>query len=175
VIALSDIERKERLEHKRLQNKRFNNKVIMSMGRAGHRLSVFGLLKHTGRKSGKQYCTPVRLVKEGKSFIIPLTYGENSSWYKNLLSLNMIELGWQGKTYHVGNPELLELSQGNKKFPWISRVLFKRDGLEKFVKVTEIDEKTEISNEDAKMIGNNATQTRFTWAVLFEILRGPLK
>ena len=150
VTALSNTERREHLEHKRLQNKRFNNKIIMSVGRAGHHLSLFGLLKHTGRKSGKQYCTPVRLLRDGESFIIPLIYGESSSWYKNLTSLNTIELVWQGKTYHVGNPQLLELSQGNKKFPWISRVLFKRDGLEKFVKVNEIYKKTENNHEHTK-------------------------
>jgi len=89
-------------------------------------------------------------LRDGESFIIPLIYGESSSWYKNLTSLNTIELVWQGKTYHVGNPQLLELSQGNKKFPWISRVLFKRDGLEKFVKVNEIYKKTENNHEHTK-------------------------
>ena len=136
---MTDIERKKRLERKRLKNKRFNNRIIMSVGRAGHHLSVFGLIRHVGRTSGRQYVTPVRLVHEDKNFIIPLTYGENSSWYKNLQSTKKMEIMWQGTIYQVGHPKLIELSQGNKKFPWISRVLFKRDGLENFVQVTTID------------------------------------
>jgi deazaflavin-dependent oxidoreductase (nitroreductase family) len=136
---LSDIELSKHLERKRLNNKRFNNRVVKSIGRAGHRLSLFGLIRHVGRKSGKQYVTPVRLVHEGDDFIIPLTYGVNCDWYRNLTVTNKMEIVWQGKTYQVGNPELLELSQGLQKFPWISRRMFKREGLKNFVQVNKTE------------------------------------
>lgn len=38
----------------------------------------------TGRKSGKEFSTPVWFVREGKTvFLLPVT-GSNSEWYKNM-------------------------------------------------------------------------------------------
>ncbi len=74
-------------------------------------------------------------MKRADQFIIPLTYGENTDWYKNLQAIGSIELQWQGVNYLVGKPELLEVSSAMKYFPLISRFLFWLDGLPAFVQV----------------------------------------
>jgi deazaflavin-dependent oxidoreductase (nitroreductase family) len=127
------------IDQKRQTNKRKNNRIVMSIGRAGKRLSPFALVNHIGRKTGKPYMTPVRLVQDGNRFIIPLTYGENSDWYQNLRALGRMEILWQGVPYQVGQPECLEVSQAIDKFPGISRFLFWLDGLPALVRVTIIE------------------------------------
>jgi deazaflavin-dependent oxidoreductase (nitroreductase family) len=123
------------IDQKRRVNKRFNNRLVMSIGRAGKPHSLFALVEHTGRKSGRQYVTPVRLVQHGDAFIIPLTYGERADWYRNLLTAGRMTIHWQGKPYPVGQPERVEVSLAARDFPLVSRFLFWLDGVPAFVRV----------------------------------------
>ena len=124
------------IDKTRINNKRGRNRFIMTVGRAGKANSLFALVHHTGRKSGKLHTTPVRLVHHDNTFIIPLTYGERADWYKNLMESGMMKITWQGQTFEVGNPELLEVDEAIDDFPWISRSLFKQEGLPAFLQVS---------------------------------------
>jgi deazaflavin-dependent oxidoreductase (nitroreductase family) len=129
----------EVIDKVRKSNKKRTNRLVMSIGRAGKRISLFAVLQHTGRKSGKSYTTPVRLVKKGNQLIIPLTYGERSDWYQNLVASGTVQVTWQGKIYNTGNPERLEVSEAANDFPFISRILFKLDGLPEFIRLSIIE------------------------------------
>jgi deazaflavin-dependent oxidoreductase (nitroreductase family) len=126
------------IDNKRRSNKLRNNKIVMNILGAGKRCSFFALVKHTGRKTGRQFVTPVRLVQQGDRFTIPLTYGENTDWYKNLMACGSMELQWHGVSYRVGKPELMQVSSAMSDFPLISQVLFLLDGLTAFVRVTKL-------------------------------------
>ncbi|HWU40337.1 MAG TPA: nitroreductase family deazaflavin-dependent oxidoreductase, partial [Candidatus Acidoferrum sp.] len=124
------------IDQTRKANKQGRNRLILTFGRAGRVHSLFALVQHVGRKSGREYSTPVRLVRRGDSFIIPMIYGNRSDWYKNLLAAGTMKLTWQGQTHRVGNAEPLEVSLAEKEFPWISRFLFRLEGLPAFLRVT---------------------------------------
>jgi deazaflavin-dependent oxidoreductase (nitroreductase family) len=128
------------IDRTRKANKQGRNRLITTIGRAGKRNSPFALLHHTGRKSGKDYVTPVRLVRLNSTFIIPMTYGERADWYKNLLACGTMEITWQGQTHKVGNPERLEIDSAMRAFPWISRMLFRLEGLPGFLQVTPLSQ-----------------------------------
>ncbi len=128
----------EAINQKRQSNKRLNNKFVMKVLRAGKPHSFFALAKHIGRKSGKQFIIPVRLVQRGNKFIIPLTYGDRTDWYQNLQAAGCMVLQWQGVNFQVGLPERLEVSSAINNFPLISRFLFWLDGLPAFVQVTKM-------------------------------------
>lgn len=52
-------------------------------GRGGrHRTAVH----HIGRRSGKEYTTPVRAERVGQSFFIPLPHGTDVDWCRNVLA-----------------------------------------------------------------------------------------
>lgn len=126
------------IDKKRQTNKRSNNRIVITIDRAGKRYSPFALARHTGRKSGKQYVILVRLIQHDNNFTIPLTYGERADWYQNLQTAGKMEIQWQGVTYQVGHPERLEISHAVNDFPLISRFLFWLDGIPAFVRVTMI-------------------------------------
>ena len=128
----------EVIDQKRKSNKQNSNKLVMTIGRAGKRFSLFALIHHMGRKSGKRFTTPVRCIRRGNCFTIPLTYGVRADWYQNLQASGSMELTWQGQTYKVGLPERLEVSQTANEFPRISRFLFWLDGLPAFIRVSVI-------------------------------------
>jgi deazaflavin-dependent oxidoreductase (nitroreductase family) len=124
------------IDQKRRGNRSGANPRVISIGRAGKRGSLFALIEHEGRKSGKKFITPVRLVMRDSTFLIPLAYGETCDWYRNLLAKGEMGLTWQGAAYRVGKPEKLAVAEGMRYFPLISRFLFRLDGLPAFVNVT---------------------------------------
>ncbi len=46
----------------------------------------FALVRHVGRRSGKQYETPIIVQPVDDGFVFELTYGPEVDWYKNMLA-----------------------------------------------------------------------------------------
>ena len=56
------------------------NKVVVRL--AGRRfLPLWAVLRHSGRKSGKQYAIPVAVIPTETTFIIALPWGRGTDWY----------------------------------------------------------------------------------------------
>lgn len=65
---------------------RFNQRVINPfMARmAGSKYWYTALLRHTGRRSGKSYATPLMAMRVFDGFLIALPYGTNVDWLRNV-------------------------------------------------------------------------------------------
>ena len=125
------------IDAKRHRNKRFANKMVTRVGRAGRRHSIFAVIEHTGRRSGRRYTTPVRVVEQPRSFIVPLTYGPKTNWYVNLRA-GAAQLHWQGRTIPVGNPSIVPTRLVVHRFPLPSRFLLWLDGTERCVEIQDL-------------------------------------
>jgi hypothetical protein len=67
----------------------FNHAVTNRISRRfAPRLPGFGILTHVGRKSGRVYRTPVNVFRVPEGFLIALTYGRESEWVRNVVSLD---------------------------------------------------------------------------------------
>ena len=64
-------------------NRRVTNRLL---GGLAQRLPGFGVVVHTGRRSRRQYRTPVNVFRRGDRYIIALTYGSNADWVRNVLA-----------------------------------------------------------------------------------------
>ena len=126
------------INKKRNFNKRWNNHLITTVGHAGKPHSIFALVHHVGRISGKSYSTPVRAVLVDSGFIIPLTYGSKTDWYRNIQANGGGKVEWRGKMYDVGCAEIIASDQAQYAFPLPSRFLFWLDGLPQFVRVSQV-------------------------------------
>ena len=51
------------IDAKRHRNKRLVNKVVTRVGRAGRPHGIFAVIEHIGRRSGRRYRTPIRMVE----------------------------------------------------------------------------------------------------------------
>ena len=60
------------------------NRATSRMARAGWR--PFSLIRHTGRKTGRTYETPLILARSGGDFVAELTYGPDVAWYRNVMA-----------------------------------------------------------------------------------------
>jgi hypothetical protein len=79
---------------------------------AGRPNSFWSVLLHSGRRSGKEYITPIVAVRENGSFVIPLPYGLQVDWFKNVMAAGSCELIYHGKMYHASKPEMIALEDG---------------------------------------------------------------
>ncbi len=64
-------------------NTRVTNRII---GPILVRFPWYGWLFHVGRRTGRQYKTPIMLFVRGDRGVIALTYGERTQWLKNVLA-----------------------------------------------------------------------------------------
>ena len=64
-------------------HKRVTNKI---QGRYAHLMPGYGMLEHTGRKSGRSYRVPVNVFAATNGFVVVLFYGRDSDWVRNVLA-----------------------------------------------------------------------------------------
>jgi deazaflavin-dependent oxidoreductase (nitroreductase family) len=62
------------------------------------------LLTHTGRKSGKEYTTPLIYGLDGGNPVVVASQGgtpDNPDWYENLVAHPHVEVQIKGETFHA--------------------------------------------------------------------------
>ena len=77
---------------------------------AGRKHWYASTIHHTGRRSGKQYATPVVADRVDGGFVIPLPYGTGVDWLQNVLATGHATISSQGESYDVAQPEVIDAS-----------------------------------------------------------------
>ncbi|MFI5715460.1 nitroreductase family deazaflavin-dependent oxidoreductase [Nocardia sp. NPDC051750] len=70
-------------------------------------LPYVAVLEHTGRKSGNSYRTPVLAFIESGAFVVPLNYGTESDWVRNIEAAGAAGVVHRGKRYRLTDPRVL--------------------------------------------------------------------
>ncbi|MBS4730729.1 nitroreductase family deazaflavin-dependent oxidoreductase [Mycobacterium sp. SM1] len=117
----------------RVFNKFVLNPAMMRL--AGRKFWYASVIRHTGRNSGRQYATPVVAVKVPDGFIVPLPYGTNVDWLRNVLSAGRATIQVSGQTYGVVEPEIISAASAAPQLPPVRRLVFQRSGITSFVKL----------------------------------------
>jgi deazaflavin-dependent oxidoreductase (nitroreductase family) len=65
-----------------------------------------GLIVHRGRRSGREYRTPVEVFQGRDGFIIALTYGADTDWLRNIQAADGGELRTRGLVFQVSEPRV---------------------------------------------------------------------
>jgi deazaflavin-dependent oxidoreductase (nitroreductase family) len=91
---------------------RFNHHVTNRLlGRVAPHLPGFGVVIHSGRRSHRQYRTPVNVFHHDGRYVIALTYGRESEWVKNVLAAGGCLLETHGQTRKCTDPRLFHDSR----------------------------------------------------------------
>ena len=104
------------------------------LGRLAPVLPMFGIVRHIGRKSGKQYRVPVNIFTDGDDVVIALTYTSNSDWVKNVLAAGGCELESRGKVTRLVDP-VLEVDHKKPWAPWVVRTVLGRLGVNEVLRL----------------------------------------
>lgn len=106
---------------------------------AGRRwFPFYGILRHTGRTSGKAYSTPVVALPTSDGFLIPLPFGDATQWARNLFAAGGGSLRSAGREFRIGNPEVVDREVAEGRLPMFVRFLSRRVGLRQFILVRQI-------------------------------------
>jgi deazaflavin-dependent oxidoreductase (nitroreductase family) len=100
---------------------------------AGTERSSWGLLTHVGRRSGRVYQTSLGTNIYGDGFILPLGYGPQTDWYRNLMATGTCTLTWKGRTYQLERPQLISGPEVMRAWPLGSRIMLQLAGMHDFV------------------------------------------
>lgn len=65
------------------------------------------LVRHTGRRSGRSYVTPVGAQLAGDTVVIPLTFGTESDWSRNVRAAGGCSIRLAGTDYDARAPEVV--------------------------------------------------------------------
>lgn len=118
------------------------NPTIVSL--AGRRHVRFAArIQHTGRRTGREYITPVSARLAGDTFVIPLTFGSQSDWSRNIRAAGGCEIRLNGTDYHAVQPRLADWEQARQvagaAFSPVERAMFRVLGIRQFLLLQRAD------------------------------------
>ena len=87
--------------------------ALRSAGKEGSGTSV---VRHTGRRSGRTYQTPVIAARHDGNFLIALPYGPRTDWLKNVLGTGSAVIVTNGHAYEVDRPEVIPMAEATAYF-----------------------------------------------------------
>ncbi len=96
---------------------------------------VWGVVRHTGRRSGRSFVTPIALVAAVDGFYIPLPFSDKTDWCRNLLAAHGGVIRWRGAEYPVREPEVVGWSVAAPAFNIVLRTLLRTFGIRRFLHV----------------------------------------
>ena len=96
------------------------------------------LLRHTGRKSGKSYATPLMAMRTSDGFLIALPYGTAVDWLRNLQAAGRAPLQLRGRTYEVADPVIVDPATALPQLSATMRNTMRWFGPKNYVKLKDV-------------------------------------
>jgi len=95
----------------------------------------FAVLHTVGRKSGRAYATPLEAEPIAGGFAIPLVYGDDTDWCRNLLAAGKGTLDVRGESVPIFNPMVVEVSTVEGQMRVATARHWKRFGFQRCLRV----------------------------------------
>jgi deazaflavin-dependent oxidoreductase (nitroreductase family) len=83
------------------------------------------VVHHVGRTSGRPYRTPVLAFPWAKGLVIPMTYGRDVEWARNLLAAHGGEIEQRGRRVALRNPRIVAFGAAETHLPAALRPVFR--------------------------------------------------
>ena len=103
-----------------LFNKRVTNRITANLAT---RLPGFGVVVHTGRKTHRQYRTPINVFRRDGKYSVALTYGPDADWVRNVLASGSCALETRGRIIRLSHPRLFHDERRSMMPPLVRLVL----------------------------------------------------
>ena len=113
--------------------KHFVNPVLRNLARSS--CGPFALLRHVGRRSGKQYETPLMVWRVEGGFVIVLTYSRHVDWLRNLLAAGQGSLRWHKREYALQKPIFIDAKAALPALPPLIKHVLRLRSVHEFVKI----------------------------------------
>ena len=112
---------------------RFLNPLAVRL--AGSRyVPLWAVIRHRGRRSGRLYATPVAIAHTADALIVPLPFGAQADWCRNVLAAGGCVVRWKGSEHQTIEPEIIEDSALPAFATW-ERSALKTLGITRFLRL----------------------------------------
>jgi hypothetical protein len=112
---------------------RLTNPVAALM--AGHRVvTVYAVLRHRGRRTGKEYAVPVAIGATPDSFVLPVAH-ERAQWIPNVMAAGECVVRWNGREWRAVEPEIIDRSEAVAAFGPVARFLLRFLPIKRFLRL----------------------------------------
>ncbi len=103
------------------------NRVVTNplMGTFAWCVPPLAVVHHVGRTSGRAYRTPVLAFPSAKGLVIPMTYGRDVDWARNLLAAHGGEIERMGRRAALRNPRIVAFGAAEAHLPAALRPVFR--------------------------------------------------
>jgi deazaflavin-dependent oxidoreductase (nitroreductase family) len=99
------------------------NRVVTNpiLGTIAWVVPPLAVVHHVGRRSGRRYRTPVVAFRSARGFVIPMTYGRDVDWGRNLRAAGSGELVQMGRRFRIRNPRIVDGEAASASLPAVVR------------------------------------------------------
>ena len=118
-----------------------NPLIVKAAGR--RHFGMAAQIRHTGRRSGRSYTTPASARISGDVAVIPLTFGSQSDWSRNVRAAGGCSIRLNGRDYDLTQPELLSVADVQplirSMFSPVQRAAFRMLGIRQVMRLRLAD------------------------------------
>lgn len=120
--------------------RRVNRRVFnpRQMRKAGSPGAYAGIVRHTGRRSGRPYETPVVPLPADDGFVIVLVYGDRTEWVRNVLAAGRATIVLEGETHEVVDPVVVSADESGREWTDAERKEMRRFGNRVCLRLTAV-------------------------------------
>src|SRR5207244_8044856 len=95
------------------------NRVLTNpiLGTVAWLVPPMAVVHHVGRKTGRAYRSPVIAFRSAAGVVIPMTYGRDVDWARNVVRAKGCELGQSGRRFALLNLRSVGCSQARRLLP----------------------------------------------------------
>jgi hypothetical protein len=128
--------------------KRFNRRWLnpWMLHLAGGPRWYAGRLEHRGRRTGRIFATPLLVNRVPGGFAMPLPYGRDVDWARNLLATGDGVLLDHGIRSRVGNPRIVPAEDLLPDLPLVMHRAIATYGIRDFMRVDALPNASAVSN-----------------------------
>jgi len=103
------------------------NRVLTNpiLGTVAWLVPPLAVVHHVGRKTGRAYRTPVVAFRSDAGVVIPMTYGRDVDWARNIVRANECELERMGRRVALRDPRIVGFDRAKRRLPAALRPFFR--------------------------------------------------
>jgi deazaflavin-dependent oxidoreductase (nitroreductase family) len=130
-------------------------KVMLAIARATNPTSrqlagrrffpLWAVLRHRGRRSGRAYAIPVAVGVSADAFVIPVPWGDQTQWVRNVLAAGGCTLRWRGEDHDAREPRVIGPEEAAAAFSPALQAILRFVGIARFVRLQRVTSEANAS------------------------------
>jgi deazaflavin-dependent oxidoreductase (nitroreductase family) len=106
---------------------------------AGRRFfPLWAVLRHRGRRSGREYAVPVGVRVTADGYFIALPFGERTQWVHNVVAAGGCTLRWRGEDRVMADPTIVGTDKAASAFPPAQRWMLRAARVQRFIRLRAV-------------------------------------